>query len=277
MDVYVSIQAQRAQTLYELLNQELRAVRKKGLRVTCRKRPGGQLHCRLVESRLFGWRDRAGFRWAVARAVAVFIIQEWEHFAGRRLLRDAGWLDERDWDLVCSHLNENPSLLAGYRDEAAKRLAGYLEENTRLDVDGFVSFRLSDYLDSVGEIVGRILDDALYEQENREFISVLKQYTQRQKKPMDTVHVVILSGNRFRIYDDDMHVVTKSVEEETIANEDEVRQEDLLISALVTLAPRQVTIHGSCTSATYNTLAEVFPGALQRCSGCKYCPTRNEA
>jgi putative sporulation protein YtxC len=277
LDVYVSTPPHQAQLLHDLLNREFRTLKKKGLRVTCRKRSTGQIQCQVVESRLFGRRDRGTFRGAIASAVAEMIIQEWEYFVGRRLLREVGWLEDRDWELVRFHLNGNRSPLDGYRNKVARRLVNYLKESTRLDVEGFVSFRLPDYLETVGEIAGRILDDVLLEQENREFISVLKQFTQRQERPLNTAHVVVLSGNRFRIYDDKMRIVTKSVDDGSLASEDEVRQEDLLISALVTLAPRQVTIHGSCMPATYNTLAEVFPGALHRCSGCKYCPTSYQA
>lgn len=277
MDIFVSTRVHHAQTLHDLLSLELQILSRKGLRVACRKWSPGHFQCRVVESRLFGRRDRGSFRQAIARAVAALIVKEWECFVGWKLLGEASWLDDRDWALVRLHLNGDRSPLGDYRDKAAERLVGYLDESTRLDVDGFVSFRLPDYLETVGEFASRILDDVLLEQENREFIDILKHFAQRQEQPLDTVHVVIFSGNRFRIYDDKMQVVTKSAEEAPTANEGEIRQEDLLISALIALAPRRVTIHGSCMSATYNTLAEVFPGALHKCSGCRYCPTQNQA
>lgn len=277
MDVYVSTQVHHAAILHNLLKRELRILRGKGIRVAFRERPPGHFRCRMSETRLFGRRDRRGFRQAIANAVAMFVVQEWEYYVGRRLLTSTGWTDDRDWEMVRVRLKEDRSLFSDYRQECMDRLVSYLEENIRLDVDGFVNFRMQDFIDNVGEIAGRILDDILLEQENREFVNVLRQFVERQEQPLDMVHVVMLSGNRFQIYDRSMQVVTKSVDAAPGTVDDEVRQEDLLISALVTLAPRQVTMHGRCMSATYNTLTEVFPGALRRCTGCRYCPTRNQA
>ncbi len=277
MDVSIWTPPHLTPVLLALLNREFQPLQRQGLRLTCRRRSSGQIYCRVVESRLFGRQDRGRFRYAVAQAVADLIIQEWEYFVGRRLFSDTGWLDDRDWNLVRVHLNEDRSPLGGYRGKMVARLADYLEDNAMLNVTGFVSFRLPDYPDVVGKIVGRILDDALLEQENHEFIRILKQFAQRQERPLDKVHVVILSGNRFCIYDEQMYMVAKNMEEGALGAEDEMRQEDLLIAALVTLAPRRVTIHGECMSATYNTLSEVFPGALHYCKGCAYCPTSNQA
>lgn len=277
MDVYISTQEHHAAFMHALLKRELRILRGKGMRVAFRERPPGVFRCRVNAPRLFGRRDRRGFRQAIANAVTVFVIQEWDYYVGRRLLISTGWTNDRDWELVRARLKEDRSLFEGYRHECMHRLVSYLEDNIRLDVDGFVNFRMPDYIDYVGKAAGRILDDLLLEQENREFIGVLRQFVERREEPMDLVHVVMMSGNRFQIYDRSMQVVAKSVDSAPGAGDDEVRQEDLLISALVTLAPRQVTLHGKCMAATYNTLTEVFPGALRRCAGCRYCPARNQA
>jgi len=277
LDVYVSTQAHHAALMHSLLKRELRILRGKGMRVAFRERPPGVFRCRMNEPRLFGRRDRRGFRQAIANAVAVFVIQEWDYYVGRRLPAGTGWTSNGDWEMVRARLKSDRSLFDGYRQECVNRLVSYLEDNNRLDVDGFVNFRMQDFIDHVEKAAGRILDDLLLEQENREFISILRQFVERQEQPLDMVHVVMMSGNRFQIYDRSMQVVTKSVDAAPGAVDDEVRQEDLLISALVTLAPRQVTLHGKCMPATYNTLTEVFPGALHRCTGCRYCPARNQA
>lgn len=277
MDVYVSTQTHHSALMHSLLKREMRILRGKGMRVAFRERPPGVFRCRMAEPRLFGRRDRRGFRQAVANAVAVFVIHEWEYYVGRRLLDSTGWTNDGDWEMVRARLKEDRFLFDGYRQECVDRIASYLQENIRLDVDGFVNFRLQDFIDHVGKAAGRILDDLLMEQENREFIGVLRHFVEQQEQPLEMVHVVMMSGNRFQIYDRSMQVVAKSVDAAPGAADDEVRQEDLLISALVTLAPHQVTLHGRCMAATYNTLTEVFPGALRRCTGCRYCPARNQA
>ena len=56
---------------------------------------------------------------------------------------------------------------------------------------------------------------------------------------------------------------------------DEINYEDLLISALITIAPKTVMLHFASAAGKANTVVEtiksVFAGRVTVCRGCKLC------
>jgi len=56
--------------------------------------------------------------------------------------------------------------------------------------------------------------------------------------------------------------------------DNEINYEDLLISALITIAPKNIVLHyqGDCgKSATIDTIKGVFTGRVLECAGCSLC------
>ena len=56
--------------------------------------------------------------------------------------------------------------------------------------------------------------------------------------------------------------------------DNEINYEDLLISALITIAPKQVTLHYKSReghSVTLDTIKNVFEGKVNECMGCILC------
>ncbi|MFZ5898763.1 MAG: sporulation protein YtxC [Bacillota bacterium] len=276
MDLLIATEPERAKLLGDYLRREFRILRGKGLRVGYREKPAGCFRCRLYEKRFFGRRDRSGFRAAVVTAVTKLLVAEWESLIGEELLRRAEWLDKDDWDLVREQLNNDRGMLEQFQGRVEARISRYLQNSSILNVEGFVRFRLQDLIDLVGSTASRVLDEQLFQQENQDFIRMLKNFV-AEKGQCSTVHIILTPPKTFRIYDERMCLVATNAEELGI-NDDEVNHEDLLISSVVALGPEKVILHGQfCLAATRATLQEVFGKALVRCSGCNLCSIWNNA
>lgn len=278
MDLVIATEAGRSSSLAESLRREFHILRGKGIRVTVWVIPPGRFRCRLQERRLFGKRNSADFRRAVANAAAALILAEWETLIGGELVKQINWFDTQDWELVRGRLETDRGCLRRFRPEIERRVAAHLEQSKMLIIEGFVRFRLRDIVEEVGAMAGRLLDDHLLQQENRDFIRMLRSYARSKGVQNTVIHIIFSPSRIFRIYDERMCLLATNAEGAGMPVDDEVNHEDLLIASVIGLAPRRIVIHGQqCLPATLQTLRDVFGEGVDVCPGCNLCSIWQQA
>ncbi|ABZ84344.1 hypothetical protein HM1_1779 [Heliomicrobium modesticaldum Ice1] len=157
-----------------------------------------------------------------------------------------------------------------------ERLVEVLVDYGRIHVDGFLRFRFQDYLQAVDDAVDSAVDEYTMEKEYNEFIHLLRYFLDIQESRLEVVHVYLCPGG-FRLLDEGGNPVNNEVVDgisRDYLEHDEISFEDLLISALVTVAPVQVVLHSreeKPVSETLNTIRAVFGDRLHRCPGCERC------
>ena len=88
------------------------------------------------------------------------------------------------------------------------------------------------------------IDEYVIEKEYLEFIQLLKHFVDSQKPSLEILHVGITPQGKFHLYNNDgVKVTHKFLEDYQLDNVHELGYEDLLISALIAVAPRQITLH----------------------------------
>jgi putative sporulation protein YtxC len=139
-----------------------------------------------------------------------------------------------------------------------------------------VNFRLKDYIKDLEEIVDKAVDDFLMDREYREFIRLLRYFVEIQEPKFDTVHVVVGYDGKYILLDDSKREITNECIQEYASeiSEGEMNYDDLLVSSLITFAPRRIIIH--CTGQFKNkelmeTIKNVFAGRVTVCQGCETC------
>jgi putative sporulation protein YtxC len=157
-----------------------------------------------------------------------------------------------------------------------RRVRDYLERSEELVLDGFITFRLKDWVGEIEEAVDRGVDDFLLDREYKEFVHVLRSFVDAQEPRVDEVHVFLAATGTFELRDTHRNVITNEYLKDFVLElvDSEVNQEDLLISALITVAPRKLLIH--CPPAvrsghTLETLRQVFAGRITVCEQCPLC------
>jgi len=229
----------------------------------------------------------------LAAAVADLIISRWEKVmlfnitkTGYPFLKE----DERRcvYELALARMEhpdgEHGQLTMARRKRLVQtRLEEFLLSSSHLNVDGFVVFRLKDYLADLRWVVGRAVEDFLLEREYREFISLLRFFLENQRPRAVTVHVVVRPPGRFQLYDHDFRPVSYQYMDGLIVdvNHSEIDYEDILISALITIAPVKVVLHAPgpvcLTPHTLTTLQAVFQDKVAQCPGCRFCMGTDKA
>ncbi len=73
------------------------------------------------------------------------------------------------------------------RNVIVRKLMDYFENTDSLILDGFVNFRLKDYMKDLEEIVDKAVDDFLMEREYKEFIRLLRYFVDIQEPKISTL------------------------------------------------------------------------------------------
>jgi putative sporulation protein YtxC len=227
----------------------------------------------------------------VASALSDVIVEKREEDLIRKIIRSSyQYFTPDEQDLIATYAAKNLSA-AGETPESQHlyrmnrkaqvlhRLRDYLDGAHELIVEGFVTFRLRDYVEELEDAVDRAVDDFLMEREYREFVRLLKYFVDVQEPRIDHVHVLIRPGGSFRLVDDEGIAIKSEYLEEFVVEmvDSEVNYEDLLISAMITLAPRSLTVHLDMTGyldESIETIKGVFGERVALCPGCAVCNTR---
>ena len=106
---------------------------------------------------------------------------------------------------------------------------------------------------------------------------VQRYFVDIQEPKVDEVHILLKRGSIFKLVDKD----GKQIENEYLNGfsidlmTNSINYDDLLISALITLAPREVTIHTKEKNEfreILKTVENIFGARARYCPGCQICP-----
>jgi len=142
---------------------------------------------------------------------------------------------------ICSEAKNIP-----YYDKQKLRamLKDYISANDTLVLDGFVQFRLKEYVEAIKSAVTEAVSRAEAKHEYDEFIKLLKFFVDIQNPVVETVHI-IKTENRYIISDESYSEISNDYMEDfrRELKYGNINYDDLLLSALITLAPNKIYIH----------------------------------
>lgn len=178
-------------------------------------------------------------------------------------------------DSDCKSLLNNLYLLRR-KNVIIRKLIEYFDSNSEINIDGFVTFRLQEYIKDLESVVERAIDDYLMEREYKEFIRLLKYFVEVQEPKLEVVHIIANTQSKYMLLDEDHIEITNQCIQDfmTEINEGEINYDDLLVSSLITLAPQKVIIHGVANMSNIElleTIKNVFIGKVMMCDQCDLC------
>lgn len=216
------------------------------------------------------------------QVVAEYIIERYETRILRRILeenyKELSLLQKREILKRVPCYLDDPEVGYGARKQTVMlSLYDYFQEESLMHIDGFVTFRLKEYESLLAELAEKLAEDYLTMREYEEFIDLLKYFVNIQEKRPDHVHICIEKAGGYRLIDEKGTDITAGcfaefVEGEVLLTEDVY--DDLLISILITLAPKEILVHNKRAiknKELFNTIERVFDGRVIYCSGCSFC------
>lgn len=270
--------------LKDNLNRELWTFKDKGATIRMEESPAGGLT--FLACCVSGTEHMEPiFRQQIAGVITDLIVNKWQ----KKLLEDIirinyYYFDDDEKNTIYNYaqkkLNFNEKSQEKNKYWILQKLTEYLSSNTDLVIDGFVRFRLKEYVNSLYDVADQAVDEFLSEREYNEFIELLKYFVEIQEPRVDLVNVVLCSDGVFKLFDDKGQVINSDYLHDFMMDltDNEINYEDLLISALITIAPRQIKFHpgkGKMPTGTMDTISKVFSGRVSKCDGCSLCNANN--
>ncbi|WP_163194408.1 putative sporulation protein YtxC [Clostridium thermarum] len=155
------------------------------------------------------------------------------------------------------------------------KIIACIEENNEININGFITFRMKELREDIEAIVDKVVERYMVDKEYSEFIKLLKYFVEIQDSKLDTVNIIIDSKGKYQIRDENGKEFLKEFLNELSTEKiSENNIEDLIISGLITNAPRKINIHGAkyCTNKeVLDTINNVFTDRVTMCNECELC------
>ena len=221
-------------------------------------------------------------RYYLANALAETILLHWEKEHVRQIIKKKHRFTKDNWQMVINkaldYLNIGLGQVRGYqvnrKTSLVAQILSCLDQSDVFDIEGFLHFRAQEYKSDVTKAVEYAINEYVVEKEYLEFIQLLRHFVDSQKPRLEILHVGMTSQGRFHLYNNEgVKVTHQFLEDYQLDNVQELGYEDLLVSALIAVAPRQVTLHIRYEGYkdTLRTIRSVFGERVKDCQGCSLC------
>ncbi len=156
-----------------------------------------------------------------------------------------------------------------------KGLSLYFAEKDSANVNGLVAFRLREYLKILDKTAQKLVECYETEQEYQEFISLLRYFVTVQEERPVLTHLVVDESGVYTLLDEKKSDITEKSIKEFVYPLDAAYEnyDDLLLSILITLAPRKLIIHKADNMQNkdlLDTIVSVFSN-VEFCESCELC------
>lgn len=159
------------------------------------------------------------------------------------------------------------------RQRIQKEVKTFLAENDQILLEGFVRFRLKDYFLELKEALEKVIDDFLADKEYQEFIKLLQYFVDIQEPRVPEVHVLFYNDEHYRLLDEEEKPLDQEYLRRVLGDleDEDLRYEDLLLSALITLSPQRIILHHTDEPEVGKTIVNVFKERVAFCRDCELC------
>jgi putative sporulation protein YtxC len=176
--------------------------------------------------------------------------------------------DEKIDDTVIYFMNRKNNIV--------EKIASCLEENKEINIEGLVTFRMKEFREDLEGIVEKIVEKYMVEKEYNEFIKLLKYFVEVQESKLEEVHIMIDKNGDYIVKDEFGNDILNNLMDELYETKytAKVTSEDLIISGLITTAPKKIIIHSlhNCRNKELlATIKNVFNERVTYCDSCKQC------
>lgn len=219
--------------------------------------------------------------------LAEYIIERYEpQMAERIISEDYSYISPTQRRSVMrgiSDLNDDTEIGYYPRKQAVlSSLYEYVASESNMFLEGFVSFRLKEYEQLLRAAVHRLAEECITQQEYNDFIDLLKYFVNIQEARPGLTHVIVGANGRYELFSEHGENITLRCMSDFVDVTDlpeNINFDDLLISMLITLAPKSIIVHNAKlikNKELFKTIDLVFDKKLVYCNGCEMCKTTQE-
>lgn len=156
------------------------------------------------------------------------------------------------------------------------KLLDFLDENDNINIEGFVNFRLRNYLEDLYEIIDRVIEEYVMEKEYKEFIKLLKYFVDIQESKIELINIVVDKTGMYHFFDEKNNLINDEYIRGLISDlvDSNLNNDDMLVSTLITIAPKKIVFHfvsNVKNTEIIETIKNIFDGKVYICNNCRLC------
>lgn len=173
-------------------------------------------------------------------------------------------------------IDDNMIYYMNRKNEIIDKIVLCLEENNEVNIKGFLTFRMKEIAHDLESIIDKIVEKFMIEKEYNEFIKLLKYFVDVQESKIDQVNIMIDKNGDYLVKDELGNDILNNLINELYDSRinSRVSSEDLIISGLITSAPKKIVIHcveNSRNKELIETIKNVFVERVEFCNDCAKC------
>lgn len=149
----------------------------------------------------------------------------------------------------------------------------YLEENKNLNLNGFINFRLFEYIKYLNTIVDICVNKFIINREYLEFVDLLKTYILSSPCNSKIIHLVYTNGESI-LLDENKNVIptNNNIFNVHYLSDISFSSNDYALNNLLTLLPKKLYVHLIDKEDEFiNTLENIFDKRISLCHECDIC------
>ncbi len=150
----------------------------------------------------------------------------------------------------------------------------FILENKSIVLQGFINFRVKDYLKILDNVVNEAVNNYIIEKEYLEFISLLKLYINSQDSGCKLVHI-IYNNEESILLDENKEIISisKDILNTKYLSDISFSSNDYTLNSLLTLLPKKIYVHliDCYVDEFVTTLKAIFEERLTICTDCDIC------
>ena len=221
-----------------------------------------------------------------AETLSQFLIQEKEKAWLERMIRREFdyWADEdiRKILTYCIQVLEDSERGAegeagkwsGRANKITREIKDFLASERTMNLEGFVRFRLQDYMDDLRGVVEYAVDEFILDRQYQEFIALLKYFVFVQEAKIPMAHLIHKGNYDFVLLDEQLLPIETNQMEGLVLEmvEHDLNLEDMIVSTLITVSPAKIRIHTHESGMqVIKTIGQIFEGRTEVCGHCAVC------
>lgn len=213
------------------------------------------------------------------------IIDNYESLIVHKLLLiNYFYFDDADLDIIeedCKNIlsNKNSSDVVSVQNEVIDRehylwadVLRYISYNKSILLDGFVAFRISDYMNCIESIIDFSVNRFVINREYMEFIDMLRIYVASKPPETNLVHLIYVNEESI-LLDSEKNVISLTKNNLCYLSDISFSSNDYALNSLLSLLPQKIIVHLISPKDDFiNTLQAIFGEAITICnSNCSIC------
>ncbi|QWT55845.1 putative sporulation protein YtxC [Christensenella sp. MSJ-20] len=156
-----------------------------------------------------------------------------------------------------------------YQEELQARILECLEMGEVLNIDGFVRFRMQDYLENISQCLGDAVDHMVRQYESEIYIGNLKELLGEKRELGFPVFLQFQADGGVLMLDGEGRKIVMEEGEEQKARSYGLSDEDIALCCLMALNPREVHLlnyPNAISSGFYSTICALFEERIKECA-----------